>query len=138
MRSRAFLVLFLPFVLAGCVERLISIRSEPTGADVFVDGERRGSTPHIERYSFYGGREITLVKKGYRSNRRLVELNAPWWQIFPFDLITDVVIPFTLTDRVELNIVLEKEPPAAEALGETLKHAEEAREKANLPPEAPK
>jgi len=138
MRIRALPLLFLPLAFTGCVERLLSIRSEPSGAEVFIDGERRGSTPHVERYSFYGGREVTLVKKGYRSHRKLVELNAPWWQIFPFDLLTDVVIPFTITDRVELDIVLEKEPPAAEALGETLKRAEEAREKSRLPADAPR
>jgi hypothetical protein len=137
-RPAAVLVLLLPLALSGCVERLLSIRSEPSGAAVFVDGQRRGTTPHVERYSFYGGREVTLVKKGYRTHRKLVELDAPWWQIFPFDLITDVVIPFTITDRVELDVVLEKEPPATEALGETLKRANEALEKSRLPADAPR
>lgn len=137
-RPAAVLVLLIPLVLSGCVERLISIRSEPSGAGVYIDGQLRGTTPHVERYSYYGGRDVTLVKKGYRSHRQLVELDAPWWQVFPFDLLTDVVIPVTITDRVELDVVLEKEPPAAEALGDTLKRANEAREKSRLPADAPR
>ena len=132
------LVLVLPLVLVGCVERLVAVRTHPPGAKVYFDGELRGETPHVERYSFYGTRELTLVKKGYKTHRQMIELNAPWWQVFPFDLFTDVVIPFTITDGIELEIPLEKEPPAAQALGETLKRAAEAREKANLPPDAPR
>ena len=137
-RPAALLVLLLPLVLVGCVERLLSIRTEPAGAQVFVDGELRGTTPHVEKYAFYGTREITLVKKGHRTYRKMVELDSPWWQIFPFDLFTDVIIPFTFTDRVDLDIVLEKEPDAADAIGETLKRADESRDKANLPADAPR
>jgi PEGA domain-containing protein len=138
MRRFMPVLVLVPLAFTGCVERLISIRSEPSGAAVFIDGQRRGTTPHLEPYSFYGGREVTLAKKGYRTHRQLVELDAPWWQIFPFDLLTDVVIPFTITDRVDLEVVLEKEPPAAEGLGDTLKRANEALEKSRLPADAPR
>ncbi len=135
---RAVPLLLLPLVLAGCVERLITIRSTPSGAQVYFDGELRGETPHVERYSFYGTREVTLVKKGYRTHRKMVELAGPWWQIFPLDLITDVLLPFTITDRVELDVALEKEPEGPAALKDVLKRAAEAREKANLPLDAPR
>ena len=132
-----FLVLLLPVALTGCVERMLEIRSEPSQAEVYRDGERLGQTPLVMNYEHYGTREITLVKEGYRSHRQLVELNSPWWQIFPFDLITDVVLPFTFTDRVELVVTLEKQPPLKEAIQETLKRAEEARKKASAPEESP-
>lgn len=138
MRAAAFSLLLLPSMLAGCVERLLTIRSSPAGAQVFIDGELRGETPHVERYSFYGTREVTLVKKGFRTHRKMVELAGPWWQIFPFDLFTDVLLPFTITDGVELDIALEKEPEGPAALKDVLKRAAEAREKANLPLDAPR
>lgn len=137
-RLAALLVLLLPLALAGCVERLLVIRSQPSGAEVWIDGERRGETPHTEPYAFYGTREVTLVKKGYRSHRQSVQLDAPWWQVFPMDLLTDVVIPVTFTDRVDLDVALEKEPAGAGAFRETLQRAEEARAKANVPVDAPK
>jgi hypothetical protein len=131
------LAVLAPLLLAGCVERMLEIRSEPAQADVYRDGERLGQTPIVINYEHYGTREITLVKEGYRSHRQLVVLNSPWWQVFPFDLITDVVLPFTFTDRVELAVTLEKEPPLNEAIQETLKRAEEARKKASPPEESP-
>ena len=137
-RLRALPLLVLPFVGVGCVERLLVIRSQPAGAEVWIDGEKRGETPHTEHYAYYGTREVTLVKKGYRSHRQSVDLASPWWQIFPFDLITDVLIPVTITDRVDLEVPLEKEPEGAGAFAETMKRAGEARDKANAPPEPPR
>jgi hypothetical protein len=112
---------------------MLVIRSEPPGAQVVIDGEVRGETPHVERYVHYGTREVTLIKPGFRTHRKMVELDAPWWQVFPFDLLTDVVLPFTFTDKVELAVPLEKEPEAGGAFQETYQRALEAREKANEP-----
>jgi hypothetical protein len=127
---KRLLVLLLPVLLTGCVERLLLIRSEPSGADVMVDGERRGRTPYTLTYDHYGTREVTVAKPGYRTHRKNVELNAPWWQVFPFDLITEVLLPFNFQDSVEVVIPLEKEPDAAAAFQETLRRAEEARRRA--------
>jgi hypothetical protein len=133
-----FVIALIPLLVAGCVERSLVIRSDPPGAEVYIDGERKGMTPHTEKYVWYGTREVTLVKSDYRSHREMVELHAPWWQVFPFDLITDVVLPLTLTDKVELDIKLHKEPPKARGMDETLERANEAREKSRRPVDAPR
>ncbi|HEY3226250.1 MAG TPA: PEGA domain-containing protein [Planctomycetota bacterium] len=142
MRRLIPLALLASLGLAGCVDRLIEIRSDPPGADVYLDGERVGVTqpgkPLEVAYAFYGTRELILTKKGYRSHRRYLSLSSPWWQVFPFDFLTDVVLPFTLTDRTDVQVVLEKESQGQEVIDETLKRAGEARDKANPPPEAPK
>ena len=138
MRRLTLAWILVPLAFTGCVDRIVSIRSAPPGAEVYLDGELRGTTPHDEHYSYYGTRELTLVKSGYRSHRRKIELNSPWWQIFPFDLVTDVLLPFTIADHVEVAVELEKEPPPADAIGETLKRDEEAREKAGRPADAPR
>src|SRR5688572_22340840 len=130
---RRVAVLLLPLLLAGCVERSLIIRSDPPGAEVYEEGVSVGQTPFKMKYAHYGTRELIVLKTGYKSHRRLVELNAPWWQIFPLDFVTDVLLPITLTDEVELDITLEKEPEGAAAFPETLKRAEEARDKANPP-----
>jgi len=142
MRRFAVVALFASLGLGGCVDRLIQIRSDPPGADVYLDGDRVGVTQPGKAleipYAFYGTRELILTKKGYRSNRRYLGLAAPWWQVFPFDFLTDVVLPFTLTDSTEVQVVLEKETQGQEVIDETLKRAAEARDKANAPPDAPK
>ena len=138
MRRARHAVLLLPVLFAGCVERILEIRSDPPGAEVYIDGERKGVTPLVHKYAWYGTREVTLIKPDYRTDRQLVVLSAPWWQIFPFDLITDVALPFTFTDKVEHIVALRREPPEAGGFPETLERANKAREKASLPVDAPR
>ncbi|HEX7899136.1 MAG TPA: PEGA domain-containing protein [Planctomycetota bacterium] len=114
-------------LLAGCVERLIAVRSEPGGADVYVDGERIGQTPLDIPYIWYGTREIVLEKRGFREIRERVALNPPWWQYPGFDLITDVVLPFTITDRVEFSFHMERAPVSREEIDGVLRRADETR-----------
>lgn len=121
--------------LTGCVERLIAVRSEPPGAAVFLDDERVGVTPCELRYTWYGTRDVSLELKGYHGVRDRVRLLPPWWQIFPFDLVTDLLVPFTLTDRVERFYVLERAGVSPEEAAGVKRRAAELREKAGVPPE---
>ena len=68
----------------------------------------------------------------------MLDLDAPWWQVFPFDFFTDVLIPFTFTDREKLEVELEKEPEGVGGFADTLKRANEARAKAEAPVDEPK
>ena len=124
-------LLFAPLLLAGCVERFIALRSEPAGADVYLDGEKVGQTPIDIPYVWYGTREVILEKRGYREIRERVALNPPWWQYPVIDFVTDVLIPFTITDREEFSFHLESAPLTREEIDGTLKRAEETRAKAD-------
>jgi hypothetical protein len=140
VRAWRVLLLLAPLAFTGCVDRLISVRSDP-GAVVYVDGVRVGVTSSAGTldipYTYYGTRELLLTREGHRSHRQNVELAAPWWQIFPFDFISDVLLPVTLTDRIEVVVTLEKETHGSEDLRETRRRAAEAREKAIPPPAIP-
>lgn len=114
-------------LLCGCVERLVTVRSEPAGATVFFDDKEVGVTPCDIPYVWYGKRELTLEREGFRPVRDLLVLNAPWWQIFPCDLVTDVLIPFTIRDHVEVAFLLEPMPRDVRA--EVLERAAELRDK---------
>jgi hypothetical protein len=116
-------------LLGGCVERIISVRSEPPGATVYVDGEEAGLTPCDVKYVWYGTREIALEMKGRRTVRERVPLDPPWWQVFPLDFLTDVVIPFTITDRLELAYTLAPAGLTAPEIEEVRRNAAELREK---------
>lgn len=118
---------------AGCVERTMYVRSDPPGAAVYLDDERVGITPCEIPYTWYGKREIVLELQKYRLVREIVTLNPPWWQYFPLDFITDVLVPFTIRDRTELSYVLEPAAPTAEELEEMRARAREMREKAGVP-----
>ncbi len=51
----------------------LNIHSEPTGADVYVDGNQLGHTPY-RRLTEPGSREIILEKRGYRTNFSRINL----------------------------------------------------------------
>lgn len=121
MRGATALLLLL--VLAGCVERVLAIRSDPPGAEVTLDGKEAGITPLEIKFDWYGGREIILRKPGYRSVHVIEEIGAPWYQIFPLDFVTDVLIPFRIRDERVLEYQLEREPAPVPA--------EELRERAD-------
>ena len=120
-------------LLGGCVERLVMVRSDPPGAIVRMDDEEVGRTPCEVEYTWYGTREIAVELPGHRSVRRLVDLPPPWWQVFPFDLITDVVLPFTIRDQRNLGCTLPPEPANPEGAKGVLIGAAELRRSLDFP-----
>ena len=49
----------------GCVQRRMTIRSNPPGALVYVDDYQVGTTPVSTDFVYYGTRKIRLIKDGY-------------------------------------------------------------------------
>lgn len=113
----------------GCVERLLAIHSDPPGAAVYLDGEKVGTTPCEVSYTWYGTRDLILELRGYTLIRQEVVLNPPWWQIIPLDLITDVVIPFTIRDYMAVSYAMEPAPFTREEVDTVLQRADELRKK---------
>ncbi len=116
-------------LLSGCVERLLNVKSDPPGAQVFIDGELKGTTPVEIPYTFYGGRDITLEMAGYTSLTKRVYLQPPWWQVFPIDFVSDLLIPFKLTDRQEMRVMMQKEPGEKADINALKGRADELRKK---------
>lgn len=113
--------------LGGCVERLVAVRTEPPGAAVYLDDEKVGETPCEVEYVWYGERELVVELQGHRSVRETLALRPPWWQFFPLDFITDVLVPFTITDRVEVEYTLQRERASEEEVESILERADELR-----------
>lgn len=94
----------------GCVQRYLDFTSEPSGAYVFLDGRSVGRTPVRVEFHHYGVHEVLMRHPGeapgggnpgveYRTHREIVDISAPWFQIFPIDLITEHLWPGGLVDR---------------------------------------
>jgi len=81
------------------MHRRLTIRSDPPGALVQVDGEEVGYTPTSIDYTYYGTREITLQRAGYKTLTTQVKLATPWYQIFPLEFITDNLALTKINDR---------------------------------------
>jgi hypothetical protein len=101
-------------MLTGCVERTLTINSDPDGAAVWVDGKDVGKTPVDVPFSWYGTREIVVEKDGYETVEKKETIDPPWWQYPVVDFMTDVLIPVTFTDKREFNYELESSPTTEE------------------------
>lgn len=102
-----YAVALLALVFTGCVERELRVESEPTGADVYLDGKLAGKTPYSEKFIFYGTRGLLLRRDGYTPAEQLVPIRAPWYQIIPLDFIFEFVWPGDLKDLHEVRVTLE-------------------------------
>lgn len=115
----------------GCIHRRMTILSNPPGAQVLVDGEPIGYTPTSLDFTYYGTREITLVKDGYQSVNVLQKLKTPWYQIPPVEFVTDNLWPAKIRDRHVFSYTLE--PQRIEPTNDLIDRAESLRNQARGP-----
>ncbi len=122
----AIAVLVLAGLLGGCVERTVTITSEPAGALVHLNDQSVGRTPVTVPFTFYGVYDVRLEKEGYTPLWTTHKAEAPWWE-FPGPDIVGEVIP---NNRVELawHFELEPETPVDEVdPDDLLEHARQMR-----------
>lgn len=105
-------------LLSGCASmfgdntRQIRVDSHPQGADIYVDGQRYGSTPSVITISsyIYGGKQLVLKKQDYKD--QVIMINAAFqpvglWNIlnFPIGTIIDLATGDILKiDPVNLSV----------------------------------
>lgn len=93
----------------------VDFNSEPSGADVYVNGERMGSTPVTLKLESKTTQRIEFRKSGYRSkNYTITNHIVTKWVVFDVILGVAPVIVDAVTgswyelDQYEINAVLEK------------------------------
>jgi hypothetical protein len=118
--------------LTGCVWRRMTVRSDPPGALVMVDGDEVGYTPCSVPFVYYGTREITLVKPGYETLTTMQKVQTPWYQYFPIEFVTDTLSPTKITDRHVFNYQLQ--PQAVVPTNELYDRARSLRSESQLRP----
>jgi hypothetical protein len=84
--------------LAGCVKRIVTINSQPSGAEVFFDRKAMGVTPCSFDFTFYGSHSIKLAKEGYKDFYTSERLKPPFYEYLPLDFISEVLLPAQLED----------------------------------------
>lgn len=111
--------------LHGCVHRRMTITSNPPGALVMMEGEEVGYTPMAMDFTYYGTREITLIKDGFQTKTVMQKVKAPWYQRGPLEFATDNFALRKINDRHEFHFNLD---PLAPTSGQNLRsRAEELR-----------
>lgn len=80
-----------PCLLVGCVQRTISVTSDPPGALVHLNDEEVGRTPVTVPFTFYGVYDVRLSRQGYQELWTEQQAPAPWWETPGPDLIAEMI-----------------------------------------------
>lgn len=118
---------------AGCVERTMQISTAPPGALITVNDEEVGVSPVKFSFTWYGDYEIVARKPGYETFKTHHQINAPWYQYPPIDIVAELLWPAMIQDErqvPELALV----PAQAPEVSEVVERAETMRARARVTP----
>jgi hypothetical protein len=99
--------------LSGCLERTVTVNSNPPGAVVWLNDTEVGRTPLTTGFIFYGDYDVRLQKEGYEpvSTHRLA--SAPMYEWMPIDLAA-TALPVRIKTKKTWDFDLTPEPPPTE------------------------
>jgi hypothetical protein len=109
---------------SGCVERTITINSNPPGALVYLNDEEVGRTPMTRDFLWYGDYSVALRKEGYQTFKTKQLVMAPIWEFVGPDIAFDL-IPLPFKDQHSYSYNLHPVQPVAPDV--LLKRAEELK-----------
>jgi hypothetical protein len=121
----ALLGLLLCTLSAGCVERRMTVRTNPPGALLYVDDYEIGTTPVSTNFTYYGTRKIRLVKDGYETLTLMQPIPAPWYEYTPADFVAENLVPGQIRDQRTLDFQLK--PQVVVPTEQLLSRAEQLR-----------
>jgi hypothetical protein len=90
----------------GCVERKLTINTEPEEALIYLNDEEIGLSPVTIEFNWYGDYRIRIEKHGFETLNTHKALVAPAHDYFPLDFIAEVLIPNRIIDSYEWNFSL--------------------------------
>mgnify|MGYP006306886637 CR=1 FL=1 len=103
--------------LGGCVERRLTIRTEPAGAIVELNDQQIGVSPVTVPFNWYGDYWVRIRKDGYETLDTHRKLDRPLHDYAPFDLFAQVLYPGRIVDEYEWTFELQpKQYPTREEL----------------------
>jgi hypothetical protein len=122
------LILAASLLFVGCVERTLTINTEPQGALVVLNDEEIGISPVTASFEWYGDYNVRISKEGYETLNTHRELKGPWYDQFPFDFFA-MLNPKRTVDSYEWTFELapQKQPTTEELI----RDAEKLKEQLN-------
>lgn len=75
---------------SGCVERKLTILTEPTGALITLNDEEIGTSPVTVGFEWYGDYSVRIAKDGFATLQTHQNIPRPIHDRFPFDLLYDM------------------------------------------------
>jgi hypothetical protein len=111
--------------LAGCVERQLTINTEPQGAMIVLNDQEIGISPVTAPFNWYGDYWVRISKDGYETLNTHRKLQAPLHDYLPFDFFAQILYPGHIVDAYEWTFELApKQYPTREEL---IEHARSLR-----------
>lgn len=98
--------------LGGCLERRLTITSEPPGAIVWLNDAELGRTPVDSGFTYYGTYDVRLRLEGYEPVWLGKKVSAPLYEYPPLDLAA-MASPVPIESNFHWHFVLE---PSAETI----------------------
>jgi len=92
--------------LGGCVERQLTINTEPQGALVVLNDEEIGTSPVTVSFNWYGDYCVRISKAGFETLKTHRKLKGPWYDAFPFDFFAGVLSSERIVDSYEWTFEL--------------------------------
>ncbi len=124
--------------LGGCLQRTITITSEPPGALVWLNDMEVGRTPLETDFTFFGTYDVRLHLDGYEPIATGREAPAPFYEYPGPDLVAEA-LPITIPTRIHWHFwlapVAERAPDTAAAERAVLERARQLR--GQLAPQPP-
>ncbi|MBL7106372.1 MAG: PEGA domain-containing protein [Phycisphaerae bacterium] len=93
--------------LTGCVERTLTINSNPSDALLTLNDEEIGRTPVTVSFNWYGDYNVRLSKNDYQTLVTHRKLNRPWYDKFPFDFFAQIINPKKIVDAYDWSFDLQ-------------------------------
>jgi len=127
MQILIVVVVALVTMLGGCVERRLTINTNPQDALVVLNDEEIGQSPVTVSFNWYGDYNVRISKEGYETLKTHRLLKSPWYDKFPWDFFAQIVSPKKIRDAYEWTFELSpKQPPDREQL---IQSAQDLKEK---------
>ncbi len=117
-------------MLSGCVQRRMTISSNPPGAIVKVDDVEIGRTPVSTSFVYYGTRKIQLSKAGFETLTVLQPVPTPWYQWPGIDFFSEHFAPGKINDDRLFSYNME--PAVAVPTYQLLERAQELRQESEI------
>jgi hypothetical protein len=125
VRKRDTLTILLGgLLLAGCIERNLTINTRPQGALVILNDEEIGLSPVTVGFEWYGDYNVAIRKEGFETLKTHRKLKAPWYDGIPFDLFAQI-LPNRIVDSYEWEFELEEKKQISR--DQLLQNAEQLR-----------
>ena len=131
-RTTLLVLLLMMVVSTGCVRRRLTVRTNPPGATVFVDNQRIGTSPCSVDFTYYGTREIRMIKSGFETLTVDQPIPTPSYNRPGIDFITENLLPTKIRDNRVVSFNLS--PQQIVPTDELISRGQQLREQANTAP----